>query len=326
MRLKHYIANSFPEAMDQVREDLGEDAIILATDELGPGDGVRVTAGLDDEPATDFSITDPGEDVDIVDEITEVLDFHHLPPQMIDTLVGHAIGIPASEWHISLAGALDNHFHFAQIPTGPMTRPLMLIGSPGDGKTSTIAKLCAKARISDIPTTVITIDSEKTGGVEQISTFCHRLQIDLDIAETPEKLGECIDKIAKKRMILIDTMGVNPFDEDAVHYLGDFAQASNAESTLIIPAGGDVYEAADKAAAFLEIGPKYIIPTKLDMTRRFGGLLTAAHSANLTFMAAGTSPQIADGLSPINPVSLARLLLPTRLEEPKQHTLATGTR
>ncbi|OUS18829.1 hypothetical protein A9Q97_00205 [Rhodospirillales bacterium 47_12_T64] len=325
MRLKHYIANSLPEAMDQVRVDLGEDAIILATDELGPGKGVRVTAGLDDEPAHDFSIIDPAEDVDFVDEITEVLDFHRLPAEMIDTLVGHAMGVPASEWHISLAGALDDHFHFGQIPTCPISKPLMLIGSPGDGKTSTIAKLCAKARISEIPTTVITIDSEKTGGIEQIAAFCHRLQIDLDIAEAPEKLTECIDKITEERLILIDTMGINPFDEDAVDYLAEFAQASNAVSTLIIPAGGDVYEAADKAAAFTALAPKYIIPTKLDMTRRFGGLLTAAHSANLTFMAAGTSSQIADGLSPINPVSLARLLLPTRLES-QQHTLATGTR
>ncbi|MEH6630583.1 MAG: hypothetical protein V7776_07150 [Halopseudomonas aestusnigri] len=325
MRLKHYIANSLPEAMDQVRTDLGEDAIILATDELGPGQGVRVTAGLDDEPAYDFSIKDPVDDVDIVDEITEVLDFHRLPAEMINSLVGQAIGIPASEWHISLAGALDNHFQFAHIPTRPMSRPLMLIGSPGDGKTSTIAKLCAKARIADIPTTVITVDSEKTGGVEQIAAFCHRLQIDLDIAESPENLVECMDKISEKRLVLIDTMGVNPFDEDAIQYLSDYSQASNAESILIIPAGGDVYEAAEKATAFEPLNPKFIIPTKLDMTRRFGGLLTAAHSANLTFMAAGTSPHIADGLSPINPVSLARLLLPTRLE-PQQNTLATGTR
>ncbi|WP_299379387.1 GTP-binding protein [uncultured Kiloniella sp.] len=325
MRLKHYIAENLPDAMNQVRLDLGEDAIILSTDELGPGQGVRVTAGLDDEPENDFSISDPQDDVDIVDEITEVLDFHRLPHEMIDMLVGHAMGVPASEWHISLAGALDNNFHFGQIPSRALSKPLMLVGSPGDGKTSTIAKLCAKARLSDIPTTVITIDAEKTGGVEQIAAFCHRLQINLDIAETPEKLAESIHRPPSDHLLLIDTMGVNPFDDDSLNYLAEFAQAANAVSTLIIPAGGDVYETADKAAAFKSLNTKYIIPTKLDMTRRFGGLLTAAHSAELTFMAAGISPHIADGLSPINPVSLARLLLPTRLES-QQHSLATGTR
>ncbi|MCZ4280530.1 GTP-binding protein [Kiloniella laminariae] len=325
MRLKHYIAESLPDAIHKVRQDLGTDAIILATDELGPGKGVRVTAGLDEEAEQEFSIQDPVDDVDIVDEITEVLDFHRLPSQLIETLVGHAIGIPASEWHISLAGALDNHFRFATIPNRPQPRPLMLVGMPGDGKTSTIAKLCAKARLSDVPTSVITIDSEKTGGIEQIATFCHRLQVNLEIAETPERLSEIVDRTSTDRLILIDTMGINPFDDASLNELSQYAFAANAEIALVTPAGGDVYETADKAAAFSIMNSKYIIPTKLDMTRRFGGLLTAAHSTKLAFMAAGTSPHIVDGLSPINPVSLARLLLPTRLEH-QQHTLATGTR
>jgi len=77
---------------------------------------------------------------------------------------------------------------------------------------------------------------------------------------------------------------------------------------LVLPAGGDAAEAADAALAFAEIGASCVIPTRLDATRRFGGLLSAAHVTGMSFLAAGVSRHIGGGLVAMNPVSLARLL------------------
>ena len=48
----------------------------------------------------------------------------------------------------------------------------------------------------------------------------------------------------------------------------------------------------------------------MDMARRLGGVLAAADAARLPFCDVGISPGIADGLGAVNPLSLARLLLP----------------
>ena len=51
------------------------------------------------------------------------------------------------------------------------------------------------------------------------------------------------------------------------------------------------------------------LATRLDAARRFGGILAAADAGRLTLCEASMSQNISRGLSPINAVSLARLLL-----------------
>ena len=79
---------------------------------------------------------------------------------------------------------------------------------------------------------------------------------------------------------------------------------------LVLPAGGDAAESAEAAAAFARAGARALIATRLDTARRLGGLLCAVQAGPMALLAAGASPRIADPLHPINPVSLARLLLP----------------
>jgi flagellar biosynthesis protein FlhF len=57
-----------------------------------------------------------------------------------------------------------------------------------------------------------------------------------------------------------------------------------------------------------------MVPTRVDMAHRLGGLIAIADAAKLGFSEVGLSASIADGLRTLSPVSLARLLLP--LPEP----------
>jgi flagellar biosynthesis protein FlhF len=52
-----------------------------------------------------------------------------------------------------------------------------------------------------------------------------------------------------------------------------------------------------------------MIATQLDSTRRLGAILTAAQGGNLAFSLVSISPSIAQGLTALNPMSLARVLL-----------------
>ena len=94
---------------------------------------------------------------------------------------------------------------------------------------------------------------------------------------------------------------------------------------LVLAAGGDVLESAECAVAFSEAGAGRLIATKLDISRRLGGVLSAADAGRLALAAAGVSPNIGDGLAPINPVSLARLILPDAAELADPTPLAMGS-
>ena len=48
----------------------------------------------------------------------------------------------------------------------------------------------------------------------------------------------------------------------------------------------------------------------MDIARRTGSILTAADSASLALCSVSFSAKVEDGLKPISPISLARLIMP----------------
>jgi len=318
MRLRSFTANSLPEAMRRVRDVLGPEAIILSTQPAEDGHGVRVTAALEDSPLE--TLTHVGATGDAtggatgaavsLDEISEALTYHRVPPALFDRLVGAAAALTAKNDALALGGALDGEFIFAAPPEAPTPRPFLLVGPPGAGKTATAAKLCARVRLAGGRASLITMDTVKSGGLAQVAAFAQALGVDLLQAPDSDALADAVAACPEDHFVVIDTVGANPFDAEDLDRLGLAAGAAGAEPVAVLPAGGDAADCAEAAAAFAEIGARRLVVTKIDAARRFGGLLSAAQAGGFALMAASASPHISDPLLPFNPVSLARLLLP----------------
>jgi flagellar biosynthesis protein FlhF len=231
---------------------------------------------------------------------------------LIDRLYGAARVLETDDAVLALAGALDAAFSFA--PLGPGfgggrdPRPVILIGPPGAGKTVTAAKLAAQARLARRATAMITTDTLRTGAVEQFAGYAALLGVSPRVADGPGALKESVAAAHGVALKLIDTTGANPFDAADMARLRDFIAAADAEPVLVLPAGMDADEAADTALAFAGLGATRLVATRLDTARRLGGLLTAADAANLRLCDVGTGPHLADGLCPLNPLALARVL------------------
>jgi flagellar biosynthesis protein FlhF len=324
MRLRSFTADTLPDAMHQVRETLGLDAVILSTQELGGALGVKVTAALDSDLDDEFDFQDPASLVETVDAISEVLDYHQVPAPLANRLMSDASGLFADDSIMALAGALDGAFEFAPLPGATANRPVMIIGPSGSGKTATAAKFCARVRLSGGQATLITMDAGKAGGLAQAETFAAALEVILHSAEDADQLAGLVAKAPKEHLVVIDTPGVSPYDKAALAHLKKTAGRVGAQSILVLPSGGDCYEQAECALAFRETGTRDLIVSRLDSSRRYGGLLCAAHAGRLNLMGLGISAQIGNGLAPINPVSLARLLQPA--ENTQEHlSLVLGT-
>lgn len=313
MRLKTFSAPTMAMAMDLVRKEMGDDAIIVSTQPGMDGRGARVTAALD-EPIVDEAAAaewpDMGETAETIgDEIRDALAFHGVPRSVADPLLRTAATFEADGSIMALAGALDAMFGFAPLSRKNTARPLMLVGPPGVGKTIAIAKLATRARRTARPVSVITTDARRAGGVEQLQAFTRILGIDLLIADTAAAIGDAV-AAAPDALILIDTAGTNPFSDMEMESLNELVHAARAEPLVVLPAGIDPMEAAETASRFNILGPQRLLATRLDLARRLGGVLAAIELSALSFCDVSINPHVADGLTPINPVSLARLLLP----------------
>ncbi len=291
MRLKLYRAPRIAEAMARVRAELGVDALILASRQVG--DGVEVTAALEPE-----------------DELPPPLKLA-FDPSSRAALVFH--GVPAA-LHAALgrgdlAAMLGMVLDFAPLPLTAADPPLLLVGPPGAGKTLTAAKLAARLVMSGVPPLVITADGRRAGATEQLAAFTGLLKLDLVVADHPVSLGRALSRRARNAPVLIDAPGLDPFDPEQGAELRALAAVAGATTVLVLPAGLDPAEAADLARVHAELGATLMIATKLDLARRLGSVLSAASAGRLALTEAGVGPGVADGLIRFTHDELASRLL-----------------
>ncbi len=318
MRLKTFTAASMGEAMEHVRQTLGEDAVIISSQTLPATGDVWVTAAID-QPDEDFDAKPSTGTAAII----QALNDHGAPIGFIDKILDGIPSDDAASPEIALATAFETRLRFAPIEE-KLLRPIMLVGPPGSGKTVAAAKLAARARLDGRDCLLISTDTARVGGSARLAAFAQILKMELHTADAKAGLAE-ISRTANGRAAFIDSASVNPFDPAEMSELASAAAAGGAEPVLVMAAGSDALEAAEIARAFAAIGAVRMIAARLDTARRHGGIL-AATSAGLALAELGASPTIGDGLLPASAASLARTLLahiavpPTALPQANKNT------
>ena len=313
MRLKSYTAPSMAEAMAMVRQELGDEAIIVSTQRAVGGKGVRITAALEpedgDDGGGDGAIRAGGPA--LAEAVRAALESHGTPIRLIERLSNTAGGTGLDDHTLACAAALEDCFAFAPLPDVAAPRPFMLIGPPGAGKTMTVAKLAARGVMKRRRVAVVTADNYRAGAIEQLSAFTRILAIDLKSARTAEALRQQVEAASGADLVFIDSPGLNPFKTTDMEFLSELIQAADVEPILVMAAGGDPNEAAEIADSFGAIGATRLLATRLDMTRRLGAILAAADAAQLMLCDVSANPHVAGGLVPISPATLARLIMPS---------------
>lgn len=315
MRLKSFTAPTVAEAMAQIRETLGDAAIIVATNDDKDG-GVRVTAAIDEEtvrkPPPRPVRSDAADPADGLDAVYRAMRSHGVPAIIGEALLDRIAGFDTRDPGGALSAALRDMFGFASLAGRQERRPIVMVGPPGAGKTQTTAKLAARALMEGQSVSLVTTDTDRTGGGGSLAAFAEAMKLPLARADTPTELRSVLTEAKTVDLVVIDTAGRNHLQAADLVSLGRFLVLGGMEPVLILPAGLDPVEAGDIARAFADLGARRLVATRVDMARRLGSLLAAAHAADLGFAEYGDTPRIKDGLVPFDPPALARLLLTDR--------------
>lgn len=349
MRLKTFYAKSMTEAMQMVRQTLGDDAVIIATRDENGGKSVRVTAAIeqadtlpdpypdDYEPrrrpnfeinsqraasgqgfSNDRAPADDGwlqydeeEEFEgqLTEELTDVMLRHVVPSDVMDNILSTAAMTGLGNAESALAAALDHLYSFTPLPAKSPRKALMLVGPPGAGKTLMTAKLATRAVMNDLSVAVITTDTVRAGGVEQLQAFTKLLKIPLQKAKTREELNDRLHNAQGHDLVLIDTAGTNPHDPDDMARIARLMDAGSIEPLLAMTAGVDADESAEIARSFALLGVRRMISTRLDVARRLGGLLSAAQKGGMSFCDISFTPRVTDGVTAMTPATLSEFLI-----------------
>ena len=331
MKVKRFTAPTMPEALKQVKATLGPEAVILETTEA-PGQ-VTVTAAVDlDAPAG--GATDPADGA-LVSEVRELMSVvrelvdeqwrRQVPPggrgirrlhralvaQGVDGVIAAALLRETAERlerGTRLDAALAGTLVAAPAAATPSVR--LFFGPPGDGKTTTIAKLAAQARRAGRRVLLVGADTYRIGAAAELERYGQALGAEVRRAKDPAELGHALRDHGRADLVLIDTAGAGPAQQAELAEVKALADAAGADAgrTLVVSAATGALAAAHTWRAFAALGPDACVLTKADTAP--GGPIVAQlwrERVPVSHVAAGR--RIPDDLEAATPKRLVRCLL-----------------
>jgi flagellar biosynthesis protein FlhF len=176
-----------------------------------------------------------------------------------------------------------------------------LIGPTGVGKTTTTAKLAARAvvRYGAEKVALITTDSYRVGAHEQLRIYGKILGVEVHAVRDTEDLRLTILALKRKHLILIDTMGLGQRDSRVAEQTEMF-NATGVQRLLLLNAtsGGDTLD--EVVHKYYGAGVIGCIPTKLDEAGALGTVLDVAVRHKLTLHYITSGQRVPEDLHEVN--------------------------
>jgi flagellar biosynthesis protein FlhF len=190
---------------------------------------------------------------------------------------------------------------------------LFLIGPTGVGKTTTIAKLAAKAKIHERRRIgLVTLDTFRIAGVDQLEKYAQIIGLPLYVATSPAELRASVEELRSRGtdLIFIDSAGRSHRDELKMEELRDFVGAvPDAEVHLVLSTTTHGKTILSVANRFERVGFHKLILTKVDETISFGSLVGSLVSIGKPVSYVTDGQNVPDDIVSSDPERLADLVL-----------------
>jgi flagellar biosynthesis protein FlhF len=356
MHLKWFKGKTVSEVMDQIREDLGPDALILhskAARPRGPlgmvrGGGVEILAAVDHPGSAALSTSAdpmptaaPRVAAPMPDTLRDdVATLKHLvvqwgggrllPPPLTpyyERLVMAGVepalalqilaDVPAPSRGEAGADAPMSDEAVAQVlarmirtEASAAAGPVALVGPAGAGKTTTLAKLAARARMGDDRVGILNLDDGGFGALSVLEALAGILDLPYAQAGLAEDVADRIGRSPADGLTLIDTPGVGVHDAAEMERLADLLGAAAArEVHLVLPATMKTADALAAVRAFSRLGVTHLLFTRLDETASFGSVLAVSVESGLPLSYFGTGRDVPGDLAPAAPDDVVNRIL-----------------
>jgi flagellar biosynthesis protein FlhF len=194
---------------------------------------------------------------------------------------------------------------------GGVARVEALIGPTGVGKTTTIAKLAAAARLHrGKRVAMVTADTYRVAAVDQLRTYADIMEIPLRVAMTPEEARAAVAHFADYDLVLVDTAGRSPSDATRLSELRAVLGATRPSRThLVLAATAGPGVLRRVIESFAPLGADACIITKLDESPTIGSAIAAARSAGVRISHVTNGQEVPDDLVSARCDMLARRVL-----------------
>ncbi|MCB0353331.1 MAG: hypothetical protein KDD64_07405 [Bdellovibrionales bacterium] len=314
MEEKVYRGQSMQEVLQAVRRDLGQDAVIVGTRQLSQGSfEVHASRNSTLNPNSARS-----QSSNTARSVVARLKRQGLAQGLLETLLQTSFRASresdGGQRGTRLEKVLSHTFSFSSV-LPHAARIVALVGPTGVGKTTTIAKLAARIREAyGIRIALIAADTYRIGGGYQLHTYGTLLKMPCRVI-SPEgdfhsQLRSAISALANADLILVDTNGCSPRDEQTLARLEDnLAPFPEIERVLVLPAPSNELDLRTAAGRFLRLGVSRVTISKLDESGYIGPVLNTAHALGKPLAFFTTGQRVPEDIEPATARRLAWMLM-----------------
>ena len=232
---------------------------------------------------------------------------------------------PRQAWRMLLA-------HLARMIATPEIEPLeeggviAMVGPAGMGKTTTLAKLAARyvLKYGAQNIALVSMDSYRIGAQEQLKTLGRILNVPVTHVDPGQSLANALDPLLRKRVVLIDTAGLQASDPALRMQLESLAgRGIKSKNYLVLATTSQKQVLTAAYHSYKRCGLAGCILTKLDETASLGEVLSLAISHELPVAYLTDGPRIPDDLHlPRRHQLVSRAVSVQMQEEPSEEAMA----
>lgn len=189
-------------------------------------------------------------------------------------------------------------------------RRVALIGPPGCGKTTTIAKLAAQLSLRQKRrVALLSIDMHRMATGEQVRRYAELIGVEAHVAQTEQAVRDICRGLRHVDALLIDTPGVGPRDPARLARLAAMLRAARVDEThLVIPVMWDARRQAAAAERFKGLGVTQVTLTGLDEAVGLGVVLNAIDRLKFDVSYLCDGQVVPNDLQEASPERIARAL------------------
>ncbi|HPG25952.1 MAG TPA: flagellar biosynthesis protein FlhF [Myxococcota bacterium] len=216
----------------------------------------------------------------------------------------HGIGMP---------GLLRRRLESKLAPPRPDegSRVRVLVGAPGVGKTTTLAKLAARDEEGEREVALVALDHYRIGAPEQLRAYADLLDSPFCEVGDASELPRVVDRL-RGRAVLVDTAGRGPRDEEALASLRPIRDLLGRRVSIELVVDATARREVQRAqlARFAALSPDRVILAKTDECDSLAdvaNLVLDADCPPVCWM--GTGQRVPEDLELVEPGRLVQAVL-----------------
>ncbi|WP_026832648.1 AAA family ATPase [Exiguobacterium undae] len=347
MMVKRVIANSVSEAMELVKKDMGEDAIILNTRQIKVGGWlglfaqkkVELVASIEEHPVQapvskkQVPVVPPVKlpvrnDRGTQPVIPKIVSFasRRMPDALraYEALLAEpALQQRAEELYDMMVSTYYKTNDVTQVErvlldtieqdirvTQATARFIMVTGPTGVGKTTTLAKLAAYYRLTKQQTVgLITTDTYRISAIEQLRTYADIIDIPLRVAYDLQEFEQAKADLADCDVVLIDTAGRNFLDAGYVEQLKKRHDFSDTDVFLVLSLTSKYRDLEQIQQRFDQVPLAGFIFTKADETTELWSIYGLAMQTRIPVFCLTTGQEVPEDIIWPTSAEISRMIV-----------------